>query len=281
VLAGLQRQRLGRRAAALVVAALIIMTALGTFAAPAVDRYLGVAPPRQFHQPLSGVAAARLPPLLGVAHNAGNHPTTAAVAARSGAHIVEVDVNTAHGELVARRDQPLPWLAELVFAGMSLTDAWRHAAPADSVLLDLKHTGKAFLDDIVAFVSVRQSVRHVLISSPEAADLRYLRPRLPTATLLFTLAWPSDVARLAADAALPAAIDGVSAYEELVTPELVSWLHVRELKVFAWPVNDGQRLSGLARIGVDAVTTDNVAVLHALADSTRRSARPIPRSNDH
>jgi len=46
---------------------------------------------------------------------------------------------------------------------------------------------------------------------------------------------------------------------------LVSWMHQRRLLVLAWTVNDGQRLNELIRLGIDGVTTANLAILQALA----------------
>jgi glycerophosphoryl diester phosphodiesterase len=34
--------------------------------------------------------------------------------------------------------------------------------------------------------------------------------------------------------------------------------------ILAWTVNDGQRLSQLVRLGVDGITTANLAILRAL-----------------
>jgi glycerophosphoryl diester phosphodiesterase len=51
----------------------------------------------------------------------------------------------------------------------------------------------------------------------------------------------------------------------LVTPAFVDWAHRQHLLVVAWTVNDGRRLGQLLALGVDGITTQNLAVLDALA----------------
>jgi glycerophosphoryl diester phosphodiesterase len=133
------------------------------------------------------------------------------------------------------------------------------------VLLDLKETDRALLDQLVRYLTARAGARDVMISSRDRAALRYLSGRLPRVALLLTAAWPSDVAQLRRAGALADVVDGVSAYERLLDADLVGWLHERDLKILAWPVNDQARLAALARAGVDGVTTDNLAIIDALA----------------
>ena len=53
-------------------------------------------------------------------------------------------------------------------------------------------------------------------------------------------------------------------FQGLVDANLVTWAHQHKLLILAWTVNDGQRASQLIRLGVDGITTANLAILRAL-----------------
>jgi hypothetical protein len=74
---------------------------------------------------------------FGVAHNAGNNLGTLARARNYGADVLEIDVISARGQLVAGRDQPWGWLARQLFRGPTLVQAWDSATAAEMVKLDL------------------------------------------------------------------------------------------------------------------------------------------------
>lgn len=79
--------------------------------------------------------------------------------------MIEIDVISARGQLVAGRDQPWSWLARRLFRGPTLAEAWDRAAAGDIVKLDLKQTDHGFLDDLVDFLAPRAKSRRVMISS--------------------------------------------------------------------------------------------------------------------
>jgi hypothetical protein len=242
----------------------LVVVAIGWAAWSPVRRYVGLAEPAQYHRAIDA-AAVRGHGIFAVAHNAGDNPTTAARALRHGAAVVEIDVIWAGGTLVAGREQrPLPWLAEALFQGPTLTDIWNRTPTGTAVLLDLKETDRELLDALVGYLRPRLAQRDVMISSRDPAALRYVHARLSGPDLLYTLAWPDDVARFERSPALVDLVDGVSGYEGLLDAGLVSRLRAHDLTVVAWPVNDGARLRALADAGVDGVTTDNLAVIDAL-----------------
>jgi glycerophosphoryl diester phosphodiesterase len=245
---------------------LVALVAAAIVAWPYVQLYTGAAPPAQFYQKVQPepALAQDYPRVLGVAHNAGNNLRTLATAERYGADAIEIDVISARGQLVAGRDQPWPWLARQLFRGPTLAEAWDRAAAADIVKLDLKQTDRGFLDDLVAFLAPRAKPRRLMISSGDQGALLYLHSRLPDVTLLFTLAGPDAVHQLQSDPALQKAIGGVSAFQGLVDANLVAWVHQHKLLILAWTVNDSPRLNQLVRLGVDGITTANLAILRAL-----------------
>ena len=103
-----------------------------------------------------------------------------------------------------------------------------------------------------------------MISSRDPGALLYLHSRLPDVTLLFSVAGPDAVHQLKSDPALQKAIGGVSVFQGLVDTNLVTWVHQHKLLILARTVNDGQRLNQLVRLGVDGITTANLAILRYL-----------------
>jgi Glycerophosphoryl diester phosphodiesterase family len=246
---------------------LVALVAGAIVAWPYVQLYTGAAPPAQFYQKVEPepALAQDYPRVLGVAHNAGNNPGTLATAERYGADVIEIDVISARGQLMAGRDQPWPWLARQLFRGPTLAEAWDRAAAADIVKLDLKQSDHGFLADLVDFVAPRARSRRVMISSGDEGALLYLHRRLPDVTLLFSVNGPDAVHLLQSGAALQQAIGGVSVFQGLVDANLVTWVHRHKLLILAWTVNDSQRLNQLVQLGVDGITTANLAILRTLS----------------
>lgn len=233
---------------------------------PLIRRYTNAAPPAQFYQKvqLDPALAEDYAKVLGVAHNAGNNPGTTATALRDGADVIEIDVLSARGQLVAGRPQPWRWLAERLFQGPTLTEAWDQASAAEVIKLDLMQTDRKFLAELVTFLTPRSRARRVMISSRDPGALLYLHRRLPGLTLLFSVAFPDAVRQLQSDHGLQEAIGGASVFQGLVDTNLVTWMHQHKLIILAWTVNDGQRFNQLVRLGVDGITTANLAILRAV-----------------
>jgi glycerophosphoryl diester phosphodiesterase len=246
-----------------VAVVLVIAVVIGW---PSFQSYTGAAPPGQFyrHVQLDPALAARYSAVLGIAHNAGNNAHTTATALEYGADVVEIDVIAARGRLVAGREQSWPWLAERLFRGSTLHRAWDDAARARIVKLDLKQSGTGFLDDVAAFLEANAGSRQVMVSSPDAAALTYLHGRLPNVSMLLSVNGPDALHQLYADPALLPVISGVSAFAGLVDAHLIEWAHQRRLQVIAWTVNAGPELNRLVGLGVDGITTSNLAILQAL-----------------
>jgi hypothetical protein len=218
----------------------------------------------QFHRELDPALIEDYPRVLGVAHNAGNRLDLTRTALAHGADVIEVDLISVGGRLVAGRNQPLQWLSNRLFRGPALTDVWTAAAAAPVIKLDLMQDDRAFLDQLVAFLADRQHTRRVMISTRDPDALEYLRPSLPAVQLLYTLASPEAVDHLRADPRLQATVDGVSVFQGLVSADLVRFMHSRWLLVLAWTVDDVNGLNAVVRDGVDGVTTRNLAILEAL-----------------
>lgn len=222
-------------------------------------------PPQQFRDELDPALLKDYHGVLGVAHNAANRLDTLQVALEHGADVVEADLISVRGELVAGRDHPMSWLTNQIFRGPTLAQVWDAAEPADVLKLDLKRDDAAFLDDLVTFLAPRQGSREVMVATRDRDAIVRLHRDLPEITLLLSIGFPEGVQQLRSDAELQAAIGGVTIFQGLVDATLAGWLHERDLLVLAWPVNDVQRLNNLVRLSVDGVTTANLAILEVLA----------------
>jgi glycerophosphoryl diester phosphodiesterase len=138
------------------------------------------------------------------------------------------------------------------------------ASAADIVKLDLKQSDQGFLNDLVAFLAQRAKSRRVMIASGDSGALRYLHSRLPDVTMLFSVGGPDAVHQLQTEPALDKAIGGATVFQGLVDTRLIAWAHQHKLKILAWTVNGSDRLNQLVRLGVDGITTANLAILRAL-----------------
>ena len=263
-MARLRRGRLRWAIAGGLVVALVVAAVV---AWPYVQIYTGSAPPAQFYDrvQLEPALAQDYPRVLGVAHNAGNNLGTLSTALHYGADVLEIDVISARGQLVAGRDHWWGWLARQVFRGPTLAQAWDGAAAAGIIKLDLMQADRGFLDDLVAFLAPRAGSRQVMISSRDPGALLYLHSRLPGVTMLYSVAGPDAVHQLMSDSALQRAIGGASVFQGLADANLVTWLHAHRLVILAWTVNDSERFNQLVRLGVDGITTGNLAILQALS----------------
>ena len=253
-----------------VIAAAVVAVLVGTVLAtwPLLAKYTGAAGPEQFDHKISLEPALKpdYRRVLGVAHNAGNNLQTTETALRNGAAVIEIDVKAARGQLAAGREQWWPWLSEQLFLGPALAEAWDESSQADITKLDLKQSGRQFLGDLAAFLNQHAKSRQVMVASRDPDALLYLHRRVRDVTLLFTLAGPDAVHQLESDGALEQAVGGVSVFSGLVHPSLLAWLHEHKMEVLAWTVNDGPEFNYLVRLGVNGITTDNLAILKALRD---------------
>ena len=253
----------GARGLAVVVGALVVGVVVVVW--PHAQSFSQGLPPQQFRDELDPDLLKDYSGVLGVAHNAANRLDTLQVALDHRADVVEADLISVRGELVAGRDQPMSWLTNQIFRGPTLAQVWDAAAPADVLKLDLKRDDDAFLDDLVTFLAPRQGRREVMVATRDRDAIVRLHRDLPEITLLFSIGFPEGVQQLRSDAELQTAIGGVTVFQGLLEANLVGWLHERDLLVLAWPVNDVQRLNDLVRQRVDGVTTANLAILEVLA----------------
>jgi glycerophosphoryl diester phosphodiesterase len=71
----------------------------------------------------------------------------------------------------------------------------------------------------------------------------------------------------------------VSIRETLLDEETVDWLKEQELLILAWVVDDGFRMNELVEMGVDAITTDNLAIMELLGGGERGERELVHRTD--
>ncbi len=193
-----------------------------------------------------------------------------AAAVAAGADAVELDV--VEGLLVAHS------LREQAGERLSLDDALAFFRGNDTIVhLDLKPG--AATADVAAAVRRHGLERRAFVSSTSPRALRRLAavaPALPRAVSyphdrfrLSRVAWPAPVAAVsgaAARTAMPARAPALlraaratalSLHRALVSARVLAAVRARGAALLAWTVNDPVEVERLARLGVDAIVTDD------------------------
>lgn len=232
-----------------------------------------------------------MPRVLIIAHRglsaAAPESTRAAIlaAAASGAHMVELDVQTTRdGRLIVFHDDRLErtttgsgLVAEARYARLARLDAgsWFHPRFAGERIL--------LVSQALRLIPRRLGVNLELKTTPHRAALarRFLRAirRAGVSARLLVSSFDPRLLRLVQPAGLPLALIcraraddslrrairmGCSAwhpFHALVTPRRVARAHAAGLRVHAWTVDDRRLARRLARCGVDGVFTNDPARL--------------------
>jgi hypothetical protein len=230
-----------------------------------VERFtLGLRPP-QFLGMTEEDILANHTDIFGVGHNSGDTINTAIQAIVHGADVVEIDVVLSDGELYAGHNAPNRIFGQTSFRGSRLRDAWVVASAAGTVQLDLKGSSQTFIDQVGSFLTSRQRFPALVLSASDPNVLRQLSEQAPHAVLLLSVSSSARYISLQSEPETIALIDGVSIRDDLVTEASASWFREQELQIWAWTVNQPTRAAELAAIGIDGVTTDNLAILEALS----------------
>jgi glycerophosphoryl diester phosphodiesterase len=221
-------------------------------------------PPAQFYQPLAADLRLGRSNVLGVAHNAGDSAPSSQLAVAHGADVIEIDVSVVDDRLYAAHTSPPIWFPDIAYRGTTLDQAWARTAGARFVEFDLKDTSPAAMRLMISFLNDHIDGRRVFVSARSIAALETLRERVPDAVRLLSIGDRSALQALLDDPARADVLNGASVRAGLLDAETMSWFKERGLLVFAWTVNDITQLNGLVALGIDAVTTENLAILDAM-----------------
>jgi glycerophosphoryl diester phosphodiesterase len=225
--------------------------------------------PEVFYSQLDGTLLDNYGETLAVAHNAGDRIGSMREALRYGADIIEIDVIAVGGNLYAAHDLPNAYFGQVTFHGPSLDSIWNEAVSTGIVKFDLKEETPSFVNLIASFVERHPGDYQLVLASRSPAALERLRARIPQAILLLSISTPDMVASLKANGQLNKVIDGVTIRASLLDQQTAAWLKQQRMVIFAWTVNELADVNALVKLGVTAVTTDNLAIMEILGKADR------------
>jgi hypothetical protein len=210
--------------------------------------------PEVFYSQLDGTLLDDYGRSLAVAHNAGDRIGATREALQFGADIVEIDVVAVGGNLYAAHDIPNQYLGSVTFHGPSLDSIWKEAVSTGIVKFDLKESTPSYINLIVSFAKRHTGDYQLVLASRSAAALQRLRTALPHAILLYSVATEHELTALNSNI-------------ELIDRPAMTWFKQQKMLVFAWTVNDLADVNALVKLGVSAITTDNLAIMEILGEA--------------
>lgn len=213
----------------------------------------------QFYVPYSGSTPVYLPAVLLVAHNAGNQQETAQRALHHQAMGMEIDVRLVNGVLYATHSSPSSYVPLRAWQAPRLREAWAYSADATVLKLDLKSTGEKALLQLVQFIQARPTDQQIILVSKNHDALIMLDVALPSTLQFLSLSNGAEIDELLLKDGRVEGVDGISIPAWALTSERILALKEHGYAIDAWTVNDVERLVELASLGVDSVTTDNLA----------------------
>lgn len=206
-----------------------------------------------------------------IAHNAGDSLRAVSEVRSRGAQIIEIDIVSIGNELYAGHRKPPPGVGRWLFRGPRLIDVWAATGSA-AVMLDLKEASSRFHDLLFAFLETHGRDREVLLVTGSAATVAMFQRRAPDVLRLYGASPPGRLASFMQNDDLIKMTDGVNLRHDLIDGAVAEWTKARGLLLVAWPVNDPRCASDLIGLGVDAITTDNLAIIEALTGSLARKS---------
>ena len=149
--------------------------------------------------------------------------------------------------------------------------------------IDLKMTGRE--DEVIAALRERDLIDRAMTSTMEVTSVAYLRDAAPELSRGWTVPKVSrDYSRgvllrpvfLAGSAVLRArlpatvrrrapefGIKAVWAFHRVITPQLVAAAHSVDVQLFAWTVDDADRITELTALGVDGIVSNDPRLLNS------------------
>ncbi|MGI8643358.1 MAG: glycerophosphodiester phosphodiesterase [Thermomicrobiales bacterium] len=250
--------------AVLVIAACLAFLSMLLFFPERGEQWTTGLRPVQFYNDLEADLIGDYADLFAVAHNSGDNLYSTLDAINYGADVIEVDVVSVDGRLYAAHDMPPIWIGETVFRGPPLAQIWAASAGAAAIKLDLKEASPEFHELLFDFLADRQGQRRVIVVSGSANTLRLFAERAPEVLRFYGAGNGDRLALIDDDPEFAAIVDGVTIRDYLIDEERAAWLEERNILTVAWTVNDLQRVNELVALGVDGITTDNLAIVGLL-----------------
>lgn len=199
-----------------------------------------------------------------VAHNSGDDLNVVLESLVYGSDVIEMDVVEMDGVLYSAHNPPLPFIGDRWFRGPRVDRVWALAGNARGIQLDLKQTDSRFVNLVVNFITSKPKTRPIFVASRDPSVLREIRERAPHVVLLMSVPDLQSLDDLLASDSLTRLVDGVTIRQSVITEETAARINADGLLMFAWVVNDLNRVNELIELGVDGITSDNLAILNLL-----------------
>lgn len=200
-----------------------------------------------------------------VSHNSGESVRTIHAALNHGATVIEIDVASLDGRLIASHESPSARIQQLSFRGLSLAEAWRAAAAAEVIQLDLKENSPQFLASLFAFLERTPGDRQVIVSTRSVTTLQTFEQRLPRVHRFLSINTQIQLDAVLDSEQTLEIIDGVTIRQTLITEDVADQLIDQDVIMIAWTVNDLRRVNELVPLGVTGFTTENLAIIEIVS----------------
>lgn len=250
--------------AVIIIAGCLVFLAMLLFFPERGEQWTTGLRPIQFYNDFEADLVGEYTDLFAVAHNSGDNLYSTLDAINYGADVIEVDVVSVDGRLYAAHDMPPIWIGETMFRGPPLAQIWAASAGAAAIKLDLKESSPEFHELLFDFLADRQGQRRVIVVSGTANTLRLFAERAPEVLRFYGAGNGDRLSLIDDDPSFAAIVDGVTIRDYLIDEERAAWLEERHLLTVAWTVNDLARVNELVELGVDGITTDNLAIVGLL-----------------
>lgn len=218
------------------------------------------------------------PPLLAVAHRAGNRIDLLREALDAGVDLVEADVHrfrrtleVRHWKTLGRRLLWERWELALrrEIAPIGLLDVLSELGGDARLMLDLKGVHPALASEVAAMlrraapdVPIAVCTRHWWMVEAFARD-PHIRVILSAGSRLGVLRLQDRLRDRPAGRDGPA-VFGVSVHRRLLTPPVVTQLRRRAGHVLTWPVDTAAELAEARALGVSGVTSKSLPLLREI-----------------
>ena len=241
---------------------------------------LGGRPPFLYYRELEPDLLDDYGEVVGIAHNAGNSRTTIDLARAVNADGIEIDVIALGDGLYAAHDSIPVWIGHPDTQPLTLDEAWAETADIEMIQLDFKSTASRDITRFLAWLDehLAEDGRRILVSTRTVAILMQLEETHPQIGRLLSIGTPAELSRFQESETAVAFTNGVAIRESLLDEDSSAWFHDHDLMIVAWTVESVEVLNRLVRLDVDAVTTDNLAILELLSNEIEaqndRPSRP-------
>lgn len=216
---------------------------------------------------------AHLPAVARIAHRGGNDRQALRLAVDAGVDWLEIDLWYSYGRLIARHEWGfgrLPivydnWrLHILPHWPIDLEEIIRLTEGGPRLFIDLKGRHRRLPKAIVSMLRKYGATDRAAVCGQHWPPLDAIAAAEPRIQVFHSFGRPEQLDTYTARLDREPRAAGVSVARWLLTPELIERFHRRDLRVFAWTVNEHELARRLAHWGVDGIISDQLDLLRAL-----------------